>query len=52
MPGLRDNTARRRYEMAVEGGTAFVTYRAEPDRLILLHAEVPRGRFAPRSRGA
>ena len=42
MPELRDNTGRRRYEMAVKGGTAFVTYRAEPDRLILLHAEVPR----------
>jgi predicted GNAT family acetyltransferase len=42
MPELHDNTARHRYEMPLDCGTAFVLYEAQPDRLILLHAEVPR----------
>ncbi len=38
--GVTDN-GRGRFEMAVEGGTAFVTYREERGALALLHAEVP-----------
>ncbi|HKM62172.1 MAG TPA: GNAT family N-acetyltransferase [Acidisphaera sp.] len=42
MPDLHDNTARGRYEMDVDGDVAFVTYETKPDRLILVHTEVPR----------
>jgi len=38
---LTDNTARRRFEMAADGGIAYVTYVRAGDRLILTHAEVP-----------
>lgn len=38
---VRDNPARNRFELALDGGTAFVTYRREPGVIDLLHAEVP-----------
>jgi len=38
---LIDNTARRRFEMAVADDVAFVNYAVEAGRLMLLHAEVP-----------
>ena len=41
MSDVIDN-GRGRFEMPVEGGTAFVTYRDERGALALLHAEVPR----------
>lgn len=37
-----DNTRQSRFEMAIEGRVAFVTYRRTPDAIMLLHAEVPR----------
>jgi len=36
-----DNHALRRYEVSIEGATAFVTYRRTPQALVLTHAEVP-----------
>jgi uncharacterized protein len=36
-----DNTARHRYELDVDGATAFVNYRRSPGVISLLHAEVP-----------
>lgn len=41
MPDITDNTAGRRFEMPVEGHTAFVTYAREGDRIRLIHTEVP-----------
>jgi predicted GNAT family acetyltransferase len=38
---VRDNPARQRYELELEGGTAFVTYSRAPGVVTLLHAEVP-----------
>jgi predicted GNAT family acetyltransferase len=38
---VRDNPARNRFELVLDGGTAFVTYHREPGVLDLLHAEVP-----------
>jgi uncharacterized protein len=40
--GISDNRERGRYELAVEGGTAFVSYRLSGNSIALLHAEVPR----------
>jgi predicted GNAT family acetyltransferase len=37
-----DNQAETRFEMSVEGRTAFVIYRRTPEAVHLLHAEVPR----------
>jgi predicted GNAT family acetyltransferase len=42
MSNITDNPAKSRYEMPVEGGTAFVLYRREPGIIVLTHAEVPR----------
>ncbi len=42
MANLIDNTAAARFEMPVEGHTAFVTYRRSGDTIALNHAEVPR----------
>jgi predicted GNAT family acetyltransferase len=39
---ISDNKERGRYEVAVDGGTAFVTYRLSGNSIALLHAEVPR----------
>ena len=41
MPDVKDNTARHRYEMAVDYEIAFVTYETAPGRIVLLHTEVP-----------
>jgi len=37
-----DNPARSRFELALDGGTAFATYRRAGDVLIIPHTEVPR----------
>lgn len=42
MPELTDNTAQCRYEMVIDGETAFVTYTLAGDRITLEHTEVPR----------
>ena len=43
MADLIDNSADQRFEMPVDGFTAFVTYRRGGDGIITLnHAEVPR----------
>jgi len=36
-----DQPARRRYELALEGGTAFIDYQRSGRRVLLLYAEVP-----------
>lgn len=41
MAGITDNAARSRFEMDVEGRTAFVTYRRDEGVIFLNHAEVP-----------
>lgn len=38
---VRDNPERRRYEMPVEGGTAFASYRADETTVFITHTEVP-----------
>jgi hypothetical protein len=38
---VRDNPARSRYELELDGGTAFVTYHRSPGVVALVHAEVP-----------
>src|SRR5438105_2345749 len=38
---VRDNGARSRYELDVDGHIAFVDYRLRPDRIVLVHTEVP-----------
>ena len=45
---VRDNPAQSRYEMDVEGGVAFATYRADDRTVYVNHTEVPR---ALRGRG-
>jgi predicted GNAT family acetyltransferase len=42
MPEVTDNAALGRYEMVVDGVTAFVTYIRQRDRMILAHTEVPK----------
>lgn len=41
MSRITDNTARHRFEMVVEGQTAYVTYRLRGDHITLIHTEVP-----------
>lgn len=41
MAEVIDNPARERFEMQVEGRTAFVSYRRAPGVVTLYHAEVP-----------
>jgi len=36
-----NNTAAGRFEMEVEGATAFIDYETRPDAIALLHTEVP-----------
>ena len=36
-----DNPAKSRFELALDGGTAFATYRRAGDVLIIPHTEVP-----------
>ena len=38
---VRDNLARSRFELDVDGATAFTTYRRAAQVVTLLHAEVP-----------
>lgn len=39
--GVRDNEAERRFELDVDGTTAFAQYRIEGERIVLTHTEVP-----------
>jgi predicted GNAT family acetyltransferase len=39
--GVVDRPQAQRFELAFPGGVAFATYRAEGDRLVLTHTEVP-----------
>ncbi|MEZ5851666.1 MAG: GNAT family N-acetyltransferase [Hyphomicrobiaceae bacterium] len=41
MSQVTDNRQQGRFEMLVEGHTAFVTYRISGDTAVLNHAEVP-----------
>jgi predicted GNAT family acetyltransferase len=38
---VTDNSALQRYELVVEGETAFLTYERTPGSIRLLHTEVP-----------
>jgi uncharacterized protein len=38
---IHDNPALRRYELVVDGATAFMTYRRKDGVITILHAEVP-----------
>jgi len=40
-PQFRDNSALSRYELDVDGYTAFTTYRLAPGVVTFLHTEVP-----------
>lgn len=40
-PEIRDNPARHRYEMEVDGVTAYVLYRRKPGVITFIHTEVP-----------
>jgi len=42
MAEVRNNPALSRYEMVVDGVTAFIEYRREGDVLALTHTEVPK----------
>ncbi len=42
-PQVRDNAALRRYELDVDGFTAFVRYRRTPGAIRFIHTEVPEG---------
>jgi len=48
MADVRDNKALSRFELDVEGGTAFANYRSTPSAVIITHTETPR---ALRGRG-
>ncbi len=37
-----DNTAKNRFELEVEGHTAFITYRRDGKTVDMLHTEVPK----------
>ena len=53
-PEIHDNAALHRYEIEVDGVTAYVRYRREPGVITFIHTEVPEGacrqghRLAPR----
>jgi hypothetical protein len=51
MPEVTDIAARRRYEMVVDGVTAYVTYVRHGDRLTLVHTEVPKAGWTRRRFG-
>jgi uncharacterized protein len=38
---VRDNAAQHRFELTVDGHTAFLYYRLEPGAITLVHTEVP-----------
>ena len=48
MASVRDNAAQNRFELDVEGSTAFANYRLTPQAVIITHTETPR---ALRGRG-
>jgi predicted GNAT family acetyltransferase len=48
MTNVRNNQARNRFELDVDGGTAFANYRVTPSAIIITHTETPR---ALRGRG-
>lgn len=48
MASIRDNKTQSRFELDVEGGTAFANYRLTPSAVIITHTETPR---ALRGRG-
>lgn len=39
--GVGDNTAASRYEITVDGETAFLDYERRPNSIALVHTEVP-----------
>jgi uncharacterized protein len=39
---VRDNKAKSRFELDVEGGLAFANYRLTPSTVIITHTETPR----------
>lgn len=41
MTKVHDNAARHRFELAVEGATAFIDYRRKDGVVTMTHAEVP-----------
>lgn len=41
IPTVADNTSLNRYEIAVDGEVAFLTYRRRNDHVLLVHTEVP-----------
>lgn len=41
MSGVTDNTERQRFELDVEGHTAFINYRQHGPVITMIHAEVP-----------
>jgi uncharacterized protein len=42
MADVRDNKARQRFELDVEGQIAFANYRQTPQAVIITHTETPR----------
>ena len=48
MAAVRDNKALSRFELDVEGATAFANYRVTPQAIVITHTETPR---ALRGRG-
>ena len=42
MAAVRDNKALGRFELDVEGATAFANYRATPQAIVITHTETPR----------
>jgi len=48
MAEVRDNKAQSRFELDVDGGIAFASYRLTPSAVIITHTETPR---ALRGRG-
>lgn len=41
MPDVHDNKALNRFELNVEGGVAFASYRRTDDAVIITHTETP-----------
>ena len=41
MTDVRDNPARSRFELDIDGATAFATYRRDGEVLAITHTEVP-----------
>lgn len=41
-PEIRENGARHRYELEIEGHIAFVLYKREPGVITFVHTEVPK----------